>query len=76
MIKHLSGSFTQKLNTSKHWTTVHVPLYDIEVHYEKVIDLAARSQGYFTEIADDRNACIRFELPEDAAQFKAAYDKA
>lgn len=73
MNKHLTGDFASKLNTTKQWTSVEVSLCDLDIHYDRILELASESEGYYTELADDRYACVRFQLPEDAYSFKEMY---
>lgn len=73
MNKHLAGDFISKLNTTKQWTSVEVSLCDLDIHYDRIMELASESDGYYTEMSDDRNACIRFQLFEDAHKFEQRY---
>lgn len=71
--KCLNGKFYQINKITRDWHEVQLDVIQFEVHCEMFLNLAQRSTGLFTVLDDDRSACLRFQLDDDATKFKSQY---
>lgn len=73
MSKYVNGSFDFKRSITKQWPQVEVSPVDLDINFDKIMELASTSDGYYTDMSDDRHAYVLFQTYEDANTFKERY---